>query len=281
MPVNSTTDTARSYDSIINTAHSEGTSSAKKVYDAVFEDNAEQTVGFQDLFQLMINQLTNQDFLNPTDDSQYLAQMTQIANMNATQELAKSSKNNFLMGFLGKQVSAVTNEIGGGTTTETGIVTGASWANGEYNLMVNGKKISLDSVSFANTVDTSEKDFAMGFLGKQVSALTKNSTGATTSETGIVTAVDWTNGEYFLTVNNRKFSVFSVTAAQTPKQDEQLAKSNLAMSFLGMQVSALNADGTTDVGIVSAVNSANGVYNLVVNGKKYTIDAISTIRLPD
>jgi flagellar hook assembly protein FlgD len=125
------------------------TSKSKKIYNAVFEDKKDSEVGFKDLFSLMINQLTHQDFLNPTDDSQYLAQMTQIASMSAMQELAKYSQSQYMSGFLGKEVTVSKFEIGGETTTETGIVTTISWdANNEnYKYTVNDKQYTIADIT--------------------------------------------------------------------------------------------------------------------------------------
>ena len=36
----------------------------------------------------MLNQLSNQDFMNPVDDTQYMSQLAQIASMQAMQEMA-------------------------------------------------------------------------------------------------------------------------------------------------------------------------------------------------
>jgi len=96
----------------------------------------------------MINQLSNQDFLNPVDDNQYLAQMTQIASMSAMQELAKYSQSQYMTSFLGREVKIVNYEIGGGVTTETGIVDAINWTSGDdFRFMVNGKPYTLKEIS--------------------------------------------------------------------------------------------------------------------------------------
>ena len=58
------------------------TSSADKVYDAVFtNDDSNQSIQVNDFLNLMITQMTNQDFTNPTDDT--CDGIIIIANINA------------------------------------------------------------------------------------------------------------------------------------------------------------------------------------------------------
>ena len=75
MPVNGV-DSDRNYSSIIN-----GGGTSGKVYNAVFSDDDSSDLSVNDFFNMMITQLTNQDFMNPVDDTQYLAQMAQFATM--------------------------------------------------------------------------------------------------------------------------------------------------------------------------------------------------------
>ncbi len=69
------TSSDRNYLDIIN-----GTASTSKKYNAKF-DNSDKDLSVQDFFNMMVKQLTNQDFMNPVDDTQYLAQMAQFVLM--------------------------------------------------------------------------------------------------------------------------------------------------------------------------------------------------------
>ncbi|MDR0983983.1 MAG: hypothetical protein LBL93_03110 [Ruminococcus sp.] len=125
-----------------------------KTINAVFDDGKGNEVGFEDLFSLMINQLTNQDFMNPVDDSQYLAQMTQIASMTAMQELADFSKAQYMMSFLGKEVTASKYEVGSpDLLKEQGVVTELSLVNREYMYTVNGKKFTAEQIMLVHSGD--------------------------------------------------------------------------------------------------------------------------------
>ncbi|MDR0920383.1 MAG: hypothetical protein LBM93_14250 [Oscillospiraceae bacterium] len=160
--VNSVSSNERNYQKMIENKDdttTEGKSKTEKVYDMVVDNKKESEVGFKDLFSLMINQLTNQDFMNPTDDSQYLAQMTQIAGMSATQNLAKYLQAQYLTGFLGKEVTVSSYSVGGGITTETGTVSQITWDsnNENYKFVVNEKKFDMSDLTNIS-IPSSETD---------------------------------------------------------------------------------------------------------------------------
>ena len=94
----------------------------------------------------MITQMTNQDFTNPTDDTQYLTQMAQFATMSQMTELAEFSKQNYIMSLLGKTATVSKYSIGGGVTKDTGLITSINLANGDYTVTVNGKSYSLEQI---------------------------------------------------------------------------------------------------------------------------------------
>lgn len=154
MPVNSTTSASsdRNYLDIIN-----GTASTGKTYNAVFGDN-ESDLSVNDFFNMMIMQLTNQDFMNPVDDTQYLAQMAQFATMQEMMDLCQYSKQNYAMSMLGKEVTVSKNEIGGETTSVTGKVEKITVEDNEYKIYVNGVPYDYAKVTSINDNSSSSVD---------------------------------------------------------------------------------------------------------------------------
>ncbi len=158
MAVNSTnTDnsyhTDRNYLDILN-----GTASTGKKYNAVFGSN-KSDLSVTDFFQLMVAQLTNQDFMNPVDDTQYLAQMAQFATMQEMMDLCQYSKQNYVMGMLGQTVSLTKNEIGGDKKTITGRVEKIVVEDNDYKIYIDGKPYDyskVESISAASMSDIKE-----------------------------------------------------------------------------------------------------------------------------
>ena len=90
--------------------------------------------------------------------------MAQFASMNAMKELSENSQKSYAMSFLGKECTAVKNNIGGEAEETTGRVTGVSIKDNDYKLTINGKEFSLSQItkvmdsSSAVREDTEEKN---------------------------------------------------------------------------------------------------------------------------
>jgi len=141
----------RNYMDLLN-----GTSSIGTKYDAEFGD-AESDLSVNDFFNMMITQLTNQDFMNPVDDTQYLAQMAQFATMQEMMDLCQFSKQNYVMGMLGREVTVQKHEVGGETKTVTGKVDKITVENDEYKIYVDGVPYDYDKVkAINNSLETNE-----------------------------------------------------------------------------------------------------------------------------
>ena len=141
----SATSSERNYIDLLN-----GTTSVSKKYNAEFTSKSNEDLSVQDFFNMMVTQLTNQDFMNPIDDTQYLAQMAQFATMQEMMDLCQFSKQNYVMDMLGKEVTLTSNELGGNTKDITGKIEKIGIENGEYKVYVNGSPYDYSKVKLIN-----------------------------------------------------------------------------------------------------------------------------------
>lgn len=77
------------------------------------ESNSKNTLSIESYFKLLASQLANQDMTNPMDNSEMMAQMTQMAMVQSLGTMTTSmreqmafSKSSYLTGMLGKTVTA-------------------------------------------------------------------------------------------------------------------------------------------------------------------------------
>lgn len=77
------------------------------------ESNSKNTLTIESYFKLLASQLANQDMTNPMDNSEMMAQMTQMAMVQSLGTLTSSmkeqmafSKSSYLTGLIGKTVTA-------------------------------------------------------------------------------------------------------------------------------------------------------------------------------
>lgn len=141
MPINGTGSSSdRYYEALLN-----GTANTNK-FDAVFSNEDKSSLDVSDFMKLMITQMTNQDFLNPTDNTEYMAQLAQFSSMQEMQKLAEYSKTNYAASLLGQTVTVAKNEIGGDVSENTGKITSVSLVNNEFTVTVNGKSYALNQI---------------------------------------------------------------------------------------------------------------------------------------
>ncbi len=111
-----------------------------------------QQLGANQFLQLLTTELSNQDPLNPVDDTQSVAQLAQFSALQATNELNTSFQNfqsNFgvmqASSLIGKTVTVVTPDASGNSSNVTGTVSTIAVQNGQpYFTMTgsNGKPLS-------------------------------------------------------------------------------------------------------------------------------------------
>ena len=133
-----------------------------QIYDAVFTDkNDNSTLTSNDFIKLMMTQLQNQDFTNPSDTSDMLNQMTQLSNMQMMQEMAGYSKLNYAMSLVGKTVTASRFTLSGELDTVTDVISSVSINGDEYVFLIGGKKYTMNQImtigGTPSTDDTTEE----------------------------------------------------------------------------------------------------------------------------
>lgn len=153
------------YGTDLSTTNAAASGAKKTNHNAVFTDRKKEGVQVDDFLNLMVQQLANQDFMNPVDDTQYLAQMAQFATMQQMQELGEYSKSNYVMSLFGKDVTVAKMGMGGKVDSVTGPIEKVSLVNNEYTVQVKGKSYTLDQImeihssatKGESTVDTKDK----------------------------------------------------------------------------------------------------------------------------
>lgn len=121
--------------------------SSNSQYNVVFTDKKDNSQMDQsDFLKLMVAQMQNQDFTNPTDNTDMINQMVQFSNMQMMQQMASYSKTNYAMSLVGKTVTASRFNVSGNLDSTTGTVQKVSLVDNEYVLYVGGKKYTLDQI---------------------------------------------------------------------------------------------------------------------------------------
>ena len=249
--------------------------------DTVFSDSATNELTSQDFLNLMMEQLKNQDFMNPADDTQFLSQLAQFSSMQYMQELANYSKQNYVSSLVGRTVTASKFTVSGGMDTTTGIVDRISLVDDEYLVYIGNKSYTLSQImeigvsnkNSSNTTTTpdtpptdedktdySQSSLLMSLLGQNVTVHDANDI----QYTGTVQKVSMTDGLKFM-IDGIWFtmddfvSVNSTNGASSgglPDDDEE-AEEEITDVLPPENTDPSNPDTITDP-IVDTENNVNG-----------------------
>lgn len=101
------------------------------------------TLGKDDFLMLMVGKLQNQDPMNPTDDSQFMAQMAQMTSLEQMTNMASAMNRTEAFSMLGKSVS-YTGKDG---TVAVGTVDKVVMEGTKVKLRIGDQDVELDKVS--------------------------------------------------------------------------------------------------------------------------------------
>lgn len=105
------------------------------------------TLGYDQFLQLLCAEMQYQDPLEPTSNTDYVAQMATFSQLEATLASTETQQNNMANGLVGKHVILeVTSETTGNTSFVEGKVDYVMYENGEVFLSVNDSLYPLSSL---------------------------------------------------------------------------------------------------------------------------------------
>ena len=216
------------------TGESESSEATEKIWNAVFEEKKSSAIDTDSFLALIVAQMTNQDFMNPMDDTAMVTQMVQMNTMQMMQEMATQTKTSYVMGLVGKTVTAARINVSGELLKETGPVQKVTLTNNEFAIYVNGKRFTLEQLMEIGTseglsgtegadksdgtdTDTStedqlaqRKEYLNSLLGREVSITVKDQYGSYSVE-GVVEKVSTKDGNFQVYVNGNWYDLDSVT----------------------------------------------------------------------
>jgi flagellar basal-body rod modification protein FlgD len=100
-----------------------------------------------EFLKLLTTQLSAQDPLNPTSDSEFFSQLAQMGTVQGVQQMQQSMQVAQASSLMGKTVTGLTTNSAGESVPVTGTVTQLSISNGNYTLGVMDATGTVNQVS--------------------------------------------------------------------------------------------------------------------------------------
>ncbi|MCL2099698.1 MAG: hypothetical protein FWH24_04600 [Oscillospiraceae bacterium] len=130
----------------INIAGGFNVGAAQEYRKSLSESSGKDSMGMQEFLMLVVAQMQNQDINNTMDNGQFMAQMAQIASMQAMQELTAAFMSSMSISYIGKYVRASATTNDGRLAREEGYVDRVSFNGGEATVLVNNVWFKVQDV---------------------------------------------------------------------------------------------------------------------------------------
>ncbi len=203
-------------------------------YAKYFEDSSSSMTSADTFYKLLLSEMTNQDPLEPTSNSEFVSQMASFTSLQHQTDALYYQQANYATGLAGKTVT-IASDTGTGLAVETGVVTAVDLSDeNNFVVTVNGKQYSIknvmavnDTVAPTQTAVTSintDGAYATSLIGKTVTANTKNSAGVSVIEKGVVESIEIENGVFRAIINGLAYPLDAIVKVQntpTPTQQTQ------------------------------------------------------------
>ncbi|MDR3348037.1 MAG: hypothetical protein LBO03_00285 [Acidaminococcales bacterium] len=181
--------------------------------------NKNGELGKEAFLQLLVAQIQNQDPLNPSEDKEFIAQLSTFSMLEQMQNMSSSMSASQAAALIGKQVTW--QEMSGGATkTYYAVVESVRVDGSSVYLVVDaqtGKEIKYSDVKLIedpNAAVTSQLSQASALIGKKVTWYEPDADGKSVGKTGRVEAVRAAGAQVYLLVGkdekgNDKFIALS------------------------------------------------------------------------
>lgn len=120
-------------------------------------EKAGSSLGMDDFLNLLVSQMTNQDAMNPMENTEFVSQLAQFSSLQAMTNLAEISQQSQATSLIGKTVVMASYNNKGEMEIEEGVVEKVTIYSGETNIYVNGKVYDFSNVMEIKSESNTDK----------------------------------------------------------------------------------------------------------------------------
>ncbi|WP_085833613.1 flagellar hook capping FlgD N-terminal domain-containing protein [Clostridium merdae] len=169
------------------------------------------SLSIDQFLNLLAAQLSNQDVLNPTQDTEFVAQMAQFTSLQALENLNQYASYQYGSSLIGKRVSVAKYDSTGKYISDIGIVSQADYSSGDTTVTVNGRSYALTNImEVVNDASYQSYQYAASLVGKKVEVSGYDNEGKVVQSTGLVTSCSFASGDAMVVVDGKKYTLSAV-----------------------------------------------------------------------
>ena len=194
-------------------------------YKSKFKDATENMVSSDTFLSLLVAEMTNQDPMEPTSNTEFVTQMAQFTSLQYSKDAATYSQSNYASSLVGKTVTASKMD-GSKQVTKTGVVQSVMKNGDKYTLKIDGVSFELSnitSISESASSDIGSSNTSLGELIAKASTMigmsaTVNPTvnGGSLLDSGIITSIQVKDGQVRVIINDKGYALDDIVEVAYP-----------------------------------------------------------------
>lgn len=122
------------------------------------KNQQDTSLSVDSFLSLIAMQLSNQDPMNPMQDTEFMSQLAQFTTLQATQNMATQNAVSYAASLVGKDITAAKILKTGEMITTTGAVTGVSFFEGEPVIYIGNEAYWLDQIMSVGSLPEPPKE---------------------------------------------------------------------------------------------------------------------------
>lgn len=199
-------------------------------YKTKFKDSTEELVSSETFLSLLVAEMTNQDPMEPTSNTEFVTQMAQFTSLQYSKDSATYSKSNYASSLVGKTVTASKMD-GSKQVTKTGVVESVSKSGDSYTIRIDGTAFDISNVTaIADTkTDDSTGTTTGSSLGEIIAkasmmigmsaTVDAKAQGGSVLDSGIITSIQVKDGQVRVIINDKGYALDDIVEVAYPTID--------------------------------------------------------------
>ncbi len=193
-----------------------------------FVDSSDDIVNQETFLRLLVAEMSNQDPLEPTSNSEFISQLAQFSSMQYALDSSKYAESNYAAGLVGKVASA-TKMKGTESVIKTGVVEKVhKGADNSFLVTIDGEDFPLKSVTSVAPAPADGSASGSGVtstaLGDSISraammvgmAATVQAGDNGTTVTGVIESIKVKDGKIYAVINTQEYELEKIKEVFVP-----------------------------------------------------------------
>ena len=196
-------------------------------YKSRFKDSTEEMVSSETFLSLLVAEMTNQDPMEPTSNTEFVTQMAQFTSLQYSKDAATFAQSNYASSLVGKTVTAQKMD-GSEVVTKTGVVDSVMKSGDSYTIKIDGVSFDISKVisiadSRTDSTGTGSGSSSLGELIAKASMMIGMSAtvnpsveGGSLLDSGIISSIQVKDGQVRVIINDKGYLLEDIVEVAYP-----------------------------------------------------------------